>query len=76
MQFSDNSQYLVSISSDGCKIWKFENNAMNNIITIPGQADSEHREANVDGLACVDGRGELAVTYRGELHFNTYELRD
>ena len=49
---------------------------MNNIITIPGQADSEHREANVDGLACVDGRGELAVTYRGELHFNTYELRD
>ena len=30
----------------------------------------------MNGLAAIDGLGEIAVTYRGEMHFNTYELRD
>ena len=76
LQFSEGGDYLISASSDVCKVWKFVQNRLSKIIEIPGSTNDENREQNVQTLAAMNKACTAAAIYRGKLQFNLYELRD
>jgi len=76
MQFSDGGDFVISASSDCCKVWKLVQNRMSKTIEISGSTNDENREPNVPTLAAIDKQCTTAAIYRGKLQFNLYELRD
>ena len=74
--FSDNSNFLVTICNDMCRLWRVMGNLMGGLCTIPANLDAEHKEDSVKPLAITDNKCQLVCLYRGKLMFQIYEIRE
>lgn len=74
LNFSDNSNYMVTISNDMTKIWKIVSNLLGVVVTIESSHDVEHKDENALPLACIDNACSLVAVYRGKLNFVLYTV--
>ena len=72
LQYSDNSQFIVTISNDLCKVWKIVQNLLGVVVSIPGDLEPELTEENVLPVAAINNKCSLVAVYRGKLNFVLY----
>lgn len=76
LQFSDNSQFIVTISNDLCKVWKIVQNLLGVACSIPGNLEPDLVEEGVLPVAAINNKCTVVAIYRGKLNFVLYEINE
>lgn len=74
IQFSANGKFLVTISSDSCKLWQRTNSLFSEEIELPFEGEKHETSEDWRFRACVSNDGRNVVAMRGLFQLEVFVI--
>lgn len=67
-----NSKFMVTVSSDSCKLWQVGGNLIGEVIMIPFEGEPKNDLEDWRFRSCVSSDGKIVVAMRGTFHLEVF----